>query len=123
MTISLAFLAPSLVMAAVEGRLPHGVGVTRLFDPPVAWSRQHQIRIIGWLLANPVSGPPACCCHPGIGVAKRRRAGAWSRQLRMLDSELTLTCSNNHLVVSLSPASPTTQSRAKPLSCGCWNSL
>ena len=41
MTISLAFLAPSLVKAAVEGRLPHGVGVARLFDAPVGWSRQH----------------------------------------------------------------------------------
>ena len=43
MTISLAFLAPSLVKAAVEGRLPHGIGVARLFDAPVAWSRQHQM--------------------------------------------------------------------------------
>ena len=43
MTISLAFLAPSLVKAAVDGRLPHGVGVARLFDAPVAWSRQHQM--------------------------------------------------------------------------------
>jgi hypothetical protein len=34
MTISLAFLAPSLVIAAVEGRLPHGIGVARLFDAP-----------------------------------------------------------------------------------------
>jgi DNA invertase Pin-like site-specific DNA recombinase len=43
MTVSLAFLAPSLVKAAVDGRLPHGVGVARLFDAPVAWSRQHQM--------------------------------------------------------------------------------
>ena len=43
MTISLAFLAPSLVKAAVEGRLPRGIGVARLFDAPVAWSRQHQM--------------------------------------------------------------------------------
>ena len=43
MTISLAFLAPALVKAAVEGRLPHGVGVARLFDAPVAWSSQHQM--------------------------------------------------------------------------------
>jgi hypothetical protein len=43
MTISLAFLAPSLVKAAVEGRLPHGIGVARLFDAPVTWSRQHQM--------------------------------------------------------------------------------
>jgi hypothetical protein len=30
MTISLAFLAPNLVKAAVEGRLPRGVGIERL---------------------------------------------------------------------------------------------
>jgi site-specific DNA recombinase len=43
MTISLAFLAPSLVKAAIEGRLPHGVGVARMFDAPIAWSRQHKM--------------------------------------------------------------------------------
>ena len=43
MTISLSFLAPSLVKAAVEGQLPHGIGVARLFDAPVAWLRQHQM--------------------------------------------------------------------------------
>jgi site-specific DNA recombinase len=43
MTISLAFLAPSLVKAAVEGDLSHGVGAARLFDAPVAWGRQHQM--------------------------------------------------------------------------------
>src|SRR6266404_8834652 len=41
MTISLAFLAPDLVKAAVEGRLPRGVGVTRLRDAPAEWSRQY----------------------------------------------------------------------------------
>ncbi len=35
MTISLAFLAPSLVKAAVEGRLPRGVNVSRLYDVPL----------------------------------------------------------------------------------------
>jgi site-specific DNA recombinase len=43
MTISLAFLAPALIKAAVDGRLPHGIGVARLFDAPVAWARQHQM--------------------------------------------------------------------------------
>jgi site-specific DNA recombinase len=42
MTISLAFLAPNLVKAAVEGRLPRGVGIERLRDPPTEWSRQFQ---------------------------------------------------------------------------------
>src|SRR3984893_17140333 len=43
MTISLAFLAPDLVKAAIDGRLPHGMGVARLADLPAAWSRQHQM--------------------------------------------------------------------------------
>ncbi len=42
MTISLAFLSPDLVKAALEGRLPRGIGVTRLCDMPAEWSRQHQ---------------------------------------------------------------------------------
>jgi site-specific DNA recombinase len=41
MTISLAFLAPDLVKAAVEGQLPRGIGVTRLRDAPAEWSRQY----------------------------------------------------------------------------------
>ncbi|HYI29427.1 MAG TPA: recombinase family protein [Bradyrhizobium sp.] len=40
MTISLAFLAPALVAAAVEGRFPRGIGVAVLRDPPAEWSRQ-----------------------------------------------------------------------------------
>src|SRR6516165_10258957 len=43
MTISLAFLAPDLVKAAIDGRLPHGMGVPRLADLPAEWSRQHQM--------------------------------------------------------------------------------
>ena len=43
MTISLAFLAPDLVKAAIEGRLPRGMGVARLCDLPAEWSRQHQM--------------------------------------------------------------------------------
>jgi site-specific DNA recombinase len=43
MTISLAFLAPDLVKAAIEGRLPHGMGLVRLCDLPAEWSRQHQM--------------------------------------------------------------------------------
>jgi site-specific DNA recombinase len=42
MTISLAFLAPNLVKAAVEGRLPRGIGVERLRDAPAEWSRQFE---------------------------------------------------------------------------------
>jgi len=42
MTMSLAFLAPDLVKAAIEGRLPHGMGVTRLSELPAEWSRQYR---------------------------------------------------------------------------------
>src|SRR5271167_1887419 len=37
MTVSLAFLAPEIVNAAVEGRLPRGFGLKRLVDLPIAW--------------------------------------------------------------------------------------
>jgi hypothetical protein len=43
MTISLAFLAPDLVKAAIEGRLPRGIGVARLCDAPAEWSRQYRM--------------------------------------------------------------------------------
>ena len=43
MTISLAFLAPDLVRAAIEGQLSHGMGFARLADLPAEWSRQYQI--------------------------------------------------------------------------------
>jgi site-specific DNA recombinase len=42
MTISFAFLAPNLVKAGVEGRLPRGIGIERLRDPPTEWSRQFE---------------------------------------------------------------------------------
>jgi site-specific DNA recombinase len=42
MTISPAFLAPTLVQAALEGRLPRGVGVERLRDLPAEWGRQFE---------------------------------------------------------------------------------
>lgn len=42
MTISLAFLAPALVKAAIEGRLPRGIGIERLRDPPAICSQQFE---------------------------------------------------------------------------------
>jgi site-specific DNA recombinase len=41
-TITLAFLAPILVQAAVDGRLPRGIGVATLRDLPAEWIRQHE---------------------------------------------------------------------------------
>jgi site-specific DNA recombinase len=40
MTLSLAFLAPEIVKAAVEGRLPRGFGLKRLVDLPMDWPDQ-----------------------------------------------------------------------------------
>jgi site-specific DNA recombinase len=40
MTLSLAFLAPEMVKAAVEGRLARGFGLKRLVDLPMAWPDQ-----------------------------------------------------------------------------------
>ena len=54
MTISLAFIAPALVKAALEGRLPRGVGVASLRDAPAQWSRQFER--LG--LAKPASQAP-----------------------------------------------------------------
>jgi site-specific DNA recombinase len=42
MTISLAFLAPGIVKAAIEGRLPRGMGMSRLCDPPAEWTAQYR---------------------------------------------------------------------------------
>jgi DNA invertase Pin-like site-specific DNA recombinase len=42
MTLSLAFLSPALVKAAVEGRLPRGIGVEQLRELPPEWDRQFE---------------------------------------------------------------------------------
>jgi hypothetical protein len=39
----LAFLAPGLVEAVIEERLPRVMGVARLCDLPAEWSRQRQM--------------------------------------------------------------------------------
>jgi site-specific DNA recombinase len=40
MTLSLAFVAPPIVAAAIEGRLPRGFGSKCLMDLPTVWSHQ-----------------------------------------------------------------------------------
>ena len=40
MGLSLAFLAPDIVQAAVDGTLPRGLGVSRLMDMPPSWADQ-----------------------------------------------------------------------------------
>ncbi len=40
MTLSLAFLSPELVKAAIEGRLPRGLNAKRMTEMPMLWSDQ-----------------------------------------------------------------------------------
>ena len=40
--ISLAFLAPDIVQAAISGTLPRHVGVTALFEPALGWAEQRR---------------------------------------------------------------------------------
>ena len=42
MTLSLAYLAPSIVRAIIDGRLPRGVGVRSLADLPPSWAEQER---------------------------------------------------------------------------------
>ena len=42
MGVSLAFLAPDIVQAAIDGTLPRGLGVSRLVDLPPSWADQRQ---------------------------------------------------------------------------------
>lgn len=46
-TLSLAFLAPDIVQAAIDGRLPRGLGVSQMTDLPADWSLQRQQLGIG----------------------------------------------------------------------------
>jgi hypothetical protein len=41
-TLSLALLSPDIVQAAIDGRLPRGLSVSRMTDLPADWSMQRQ---------------------------------------------------------------------------------
>jgi hypothetical protein len=43
MMISLAFVAPDIIEALIAGRLPRGIGITRLTELPVEWAKQRKI--------------------------------------------------------------------------------
>jgi hypothetical protein len=61
MTLSLAFLAPNLVKAALDGKLPRGFDTTRLVDLPMLWPEQ-------WLalgLERPICTARHGLYHPG----------------------------------------------------------
>ncbi|WP_309775074.1 recombinase family protein [Nitrobacter vulgaris] len=47
MTLSLAFLSPALAKAAVEGRLPRGIGLEQLRKLPLEWDRQFEALALG----------------------------------------------------------------------------
>jgi hypothetical protein len=43
MLLSLAFVAPDIVTAAIHGRLPRGFGMSRLIDLPIDWAEQRKL--------------------------------------------------------------------------------
>ena len=59
---TLALLAPTLVSAAIEGRLPRGIGVANLRDAPLEWSRQ--LTMLGLSSELPVEEPDRSWCRP-----------------------------------------------------------
>jgi hypothetical protein len=62
MTMSLAFLAPNLVKAAAEARLPRGLGIERLRDLPSGWGQQFDD--LGQVGQRPGLGPSEVCALP-----------------------------------------------------------
>jgi site-specific DNA recombinase len=65
MTLSLAFLAPEIIKAAVEGRLPRGFGLKRLVDLPMAWPDQW--RTLGLQAPTRTRDEPAANSNSGNG--------------------------------------------------------
>jgi len=43
MILSLAFLAPDIVKAAIDGTLPRGHGLSTLTDLPMDWTEQRKV--------------------------------------------------------------------------------
>ena len=43
MTLSLAYLSPTIVKAAIKGTLPGGLGVASLAELPADWERQREM--------------------------------------------------------------------------------
>jgi site-specific DNA recombinase len=65
MTLSLTFLAPEIVKAAVERRLPRGFGLKRLIDLPTAWPDQW--RALGLQAPTRTRDEPAANSNSGNG--------------------------------------------------------
>lgn len=43
MLLSLNFLAPEIVRALISGRLPRGIGITKLVNLPASWEKQLEV--------------------------------------------------------------------------------
>ena len=105
MTISLAFLAPDLVKAAIAGQLPHGMGVARLADRAngLASTRcsaflrsKRRIRTESLPSAVSVSGkrdfavrdkPPKMATQPQVSRLRRSRRARGPRQFGAIRRE------------------------------------
>jgi site-specific DNA recombinase len=53
LTLALAFLAPDLIKAAVDGRLPRGFGVSRPVNLPSHWEEQQRLLGLGSQIRSP----------------------------------------------------------------------
>lgn len=73
MLLSLAFLAPSLVQAIAGNRLPRGIGVTRLSEPPSGWSEQFEALGLQAVHAHPKPSLKSANghCRPGLSRATK----------------------------------------------------
>ena len=87
MTLSLAFLAPDIVKAAVEGRLPRGFGLKRLVDLPMAWPDQW--RALGLEAPARIRRPAVWHCVPHSPRCRDRierlRQQLWKRKFAARD--------------------------------------
>jgi apolipoprotein D and lipocalin family protein len=74
MTLSLTFLSPDLIKAAVEGCLPRGIGLTPLIDLPNAWPDQ-------WAALD-LKAPVRTNRIPGNGILRSETFGKTAGSLR-----------------------------------------
>ena len=128
MTMSLAFLAPGLVQAAVQGQLPRGIGVERLRDAPPEWNEQFEM-----LGLNPewVGHAPRICTRlvlglPGpkisrgernfpvqIPAAHNSQAGHLARRNGSTDHSLN-SCGGMVGATGIEPVTPSMSTRCSP---------
>ena len=82
MTISLAFLSPDLVKAAIDGRLPHGMGVARLCDLPAEWPDSDEEEIaFSHGLGHALKGSQRAAVFSALPPDSDRRADILNQQI------------------------------------------